>query len=68
MGRGPTRHERFLCPALSLAFDRLESFVEEPHNAICSQRQEQTVLDLTALESRENRKVTLDIVKDGHRI
>ena len=45
--------------------DRLESFVEEPHNAICSQRQEQTVLDLTAEESRENRKATLDIVKDG---
>jgi hypothetical protein len=45
--------------------DRLESFVEEPHNAICSQRQEQTVLDLTASESRENRRVTLDIVRDG---
>jgi len=45
--------------------DRLESFVEEPHNDICFQRQEQTVLDLTASESRENRKVTLDIVRDG---
>jgi hypothetical protein len=45
--------------------DRLESFVEEPHNAICSQRQEQTVLDLTAEESRENRRATLDIVRDG---
>jgi hypothetical protein len=45
--------------------DRLESFVEEPHNAICSQRQEKAVLDLTAAESRENRKVTLDIVRNG---
>lgn len=45
--------------------DRVKSFVEEPHSAICSQRQEQTVLDLTASESRENRKATLDIVKDG---
>ena len=44
---------------------RLESFVEEPHNAICSQRQEPAVLDLTAVESRENRKATLDIVRDG---
>jgi uncharacterized protein len=45
--------------------DRVRSFVEEPHSAICSQRQEQTVLDLTAAESRENRKATLDIVRDG---
>lgn len=45
--------------------DRMNSFVEEPHNAISSQRQERTVLDLTAAESRENRKATLDIVKDG---
>jgi hypothetical protein len=45
--------------------DRVKSFVEEPHNAICSQRQEETVLGLTAAESRENRKATLDIVRDG---
>ncbi len=45
--------------------DHVKSFVEEPHNAICSQRQEQTVLDLTAADSRENRKATLDIVRDG---
>jgi hypothetical protein len=45
--------------------DRMKSFVEKPHSAICTQHQEQTVLDLTAMESRENRNVTLDIVKDG---
>ena len=45
--------------------DRVKSFVAEPHNAICSERQEQTVLDLTARESEENRKATLDIVRDG---
>ena len=45
--------------------DHVKSFVEEPHNAICSQRQEQAVLDLTAADSRENRKATLDIVRDG---
>jgi len=45
--------------------DHIKSFVEEPHSAICSQRQEQTVLNLTAAESRENRKATLDIVRDG---
>jgi hypothetical protein len=45
--------------------NRIESFVEEPHSAICSQRREQSVLDLTSAESRENRKATLDLVRDG---
>ena len=45
--------------------DRVKSFVEAPHNAICSERKEQTVLDLTAAESQENRKATLDIVREG---
>ena len=45
--------------------DQMKSFVDEPHSAICSQRKELTVLDLTAAESRENRKATLDIVRDG---
>ena len=45
--------------------DNVKSFVEAPHSAICSQRKEAAVLDLTALESRENRKATLDLVKDG---
>lgn len=45
--------------------DRVKSFVEEPHSAICSERQELTVLDLTARESNSNRKATLDIIKDG---
>lgn len=45
--------------------DNLKSFVEEPHSAICSQRREQSALDLTAHESEENRKATLDLVRDG---
>lgn len=45
--------------------DSVESFVEEPHSAICSQRLEQSALDLTARESGENRKATLDIIRDG---
>lgn len=45
--------------------DRVQSFVEEPHSAICAQRQEESVLDLTAAQSRENRKTTLDLVRDG---
>jgi hypothetical protein len=46
-------------------FDKVKSFVEEPHSAICSQHQEANVLDLTAAESRENRETTLDIIRDG---
>lgn len=45
--------------------DRVKSFVEEPHSAICSERQERTVLNLTARESDSNRKATLDIIRDG---
>lgn len=39
--------------------------MEEPHSAICTERPEESVLDLTAAESRENRKATLDLVRDG---
>jgi len=45
--------------------DRVDSFVEEPHSAICAQERLSTVLDLTSMESRENREVTLDLVRDG---
>lgn len=45
--------------------DGLKSFVEEPHSAICSQRREEEVLDLTAPESAANHTVTLDLVRDG---
>jgi hypothetical protein len=45
--------------------DRVESFVDEPHSAICTQRQERSVLDLTSRDSEENRRATLDLVKDG---
>ena len=45
--------------------DRVQSYVEEPHSAICSQKKEKSVLDLTASASRENRKATLDLVRDG---
>lgn len=45
--------------------NNVKSFIEEPHAAICSERREQSALDLTARESDENRKATLDLVKDG---
>jgi hypothetical protein len=40
------------------------SFVDEPHSAICCQRHEPSVMDLTARESEECRKTSLDLVRD----
>lgn len=45
--------------------NNVKSFIEEPHAAICSERREPSALDLTAHESDENRKATLDLVNDG---
>jgi hypothetical protein len=45
--------------------DSVQSFVEEPHSAICCQRHELSVMDLTARDSEECRKTTLDLVRDG---
>jgi hypothetical protein len=45
--------------------DHVRSFIEEPHSAICSQHREQSVLDLTARESEDNRRTTLDLIRDG---
>jgi len=45
--------------------DSVASFVEEPHSAICTQRSESAVMDLTAIDSRICRQTTLDLVRDG---
>lgn len=45
--------------------DNMQSFVEEPHNAICCDKKKENVLDLTAKESRETRQTSLDLVKDN---
>lgn len=45
--------------------DDVQSFVDEPHSGICTDRKEPSVLDLTAKESEENRKATLDLARDG---
>ena len=44
--------------------DNVESFVNEPHDAICCDKKEDKVLNMTAKESEESRKVGVDIVKD----
>jgi len=43
----------------------VENFVEEPHSAICCNKKEQKVLDLTAKKSKEVRKISLDLIRDG---
>ena len=42
-----------------------DEFVNEPHAGICCDMREEEVLDLTASDSKETRKVSLDLVKDN---
>lgn len=45
--------------------DNVKSFVEEPHSAICCDKKENNVLDMTNRKSGEARKVSVDIVNDN---
>jgi hypothetical protein len=45
----------------------VRSFVEEPHSGIASDRMEEAVLDMTARESAEARKVSVDLVREDPR-
>jgi hypothetical protein len=45
--------------------DHVRSFTEEPHDAIVGETIEERILDMTAGESGESRRVSLDLVKDG---
>jgi len=42
-----------------------KDFVEEPHNAICSEKKHDKVLNMTAKGSKEARKISIDVVNDG---
>lgn len=44
---------------------KVESFVNEPHSAICCDRKEKDVLNMVAKESEEARKISVDLVKDN---
>lgn len=44
---------------------KVKSFVEEPHNAICCDRKESEVLNMVAKESKEARKISVDLVNDN---
>lgn len=43
----------------------ISSFTEEPHEAICCDRKEAKVLDMTAKASEPARKVSLDLIKNN---
>ncbi|VUT26907.1 MAG: hypothetical protein MOIL_01781 [Candidatus Methanolliviera sp. GoM_oil] len=45
----------------------IESIVVEPHSAICGEREENYVLDMTSIKSEETRKISVDIIKDNPR-
>jgi hypothetical protein len=42
----------------------IRSFIEEPHSGIVGDRREYVVLDMTARESEEARKISLDLARD----
>ncbi|MEM4188028.1 MAG: DUF763 domain-containing protein, partial [Candidatus Hadarchaeum sp.] len=45
--------------------DGLRSFVEEPHSGIIGERAEEVALDMTARDSEEARRTSVDLVRDG---
>jgi len=45
----------------------LKSFVEEPHSAVCCDVKKKNVLNMVAKESKEARKICVDLVKEGVR-
>ncbi len=45
--------------------DGVRSFVEEPHSGIIGEREEVATLDMTARESAEARRSSLDLVREG---
>ncbi len=47
--------------------EKVKSFVEEPHAAICCDVKKKDVLDMTAKQSEEARKICVDLVKEGIR-
>ncbi|MEM5790596.1 MAG: DUF763 domain-containing protein [Candidatus Aenigmatarchaeota archaeon] len=47
--------------------DKVKSFVEEPHSAICCDLKKENVLDMTSKKSEEARKISVDLIKEGPR-
>lgn len=47
--------------------ERVESFVDEPHNAIVGEMEGKRILDMTSRFSEEARKISMDLVKESPR-
>lgn len=47
--------------------NKVKSFVEEPHSAICCDLKKENVLDMTSKKSEEARKISVDLIKEGPR-
>ncbi len=45
--------------------ESVKSFVEEPHAAICCDIKKENVLDMTSKQSKEARKISVDLVREG---
>lgn len=45
--------------------DHVESFVNEPHDAIVAEKKKNRVLDMTAKTSGEARETSIDLIQDG---
>ncbi|MGB9631033.1 MAG: DUF763 domain-containing protein [Candidatus Methanodesulfokora sp.] len=45
----------------------LKSFINKPHSGIIAESMEKEVIDLTAEESEETRRISVDLVRDGSR-
>lgn len=48
-------------------YEKVKSFVEEPHAAICCDIRKKNVLDMTSKKSKEARKISVELVKEGIR-
>jgi len=45
--------------------ESVKTLIEEPHNAICCNRKEESVLNMTSADSREAREISVDIVREN---
>jgi hypothetical protein len=57
--KGYARRYHWLC-------SRVDSFVDEPDQSICCEERKDCVLDMTSKDSKDAKKISLDIVKDGN--
>jgi len=45
--------------------ENVTDFIEEPHSAICCDKKQNKVLNMTSKQSKENREICVDLIKDN---